>query len=221
MPIPTGTRVTLTGRSVPEHPPLRPQPLRRPAVPAPQPLPPALAGPVPHAPDLAASQLVLDRLLDERIVYLGSEIDDAVADRVITQLLLLAAQDNRRDITLYLRAPGGSVTAGIAIYDAMAHIGPDVGTWAVGLVAGTGQFLLSAGAPGKRRALPHARVRMHQPSAGPGGGVHAQVRQEIAEITARHTGRSVATVVADTDRDHWFTAEEARSYGLVDQVTEG
>ena len=228
MPIPTGTRVTAAApwRPAPERPepPMPPRPSARPA---PQPYPPALRGPALQAAP-AGPDPVVERLLDERIVFLGSEVDDAVANRIVSQLLLLAAQDPRRDITFYINSPGGSVTAGMAIYDTMQLIQPDVATWAVGFAASMGQFLLSAGTPGKRHALPHARILMHQPSAGMSGGatdiairagVYADMKREIAEITAQHTGQPVATITADADRDHWFTAEEARAYGLVDHVT--
>jgi ATP-dependent Clp protease protease subunit len=170
---------------------------------------------------------VAERLLEERIVFLGSEVDDAVANRVVSQMLLLAAQDPHRDITLYINSPGGSVTAGMAIYDTMQLIAPDVATWALGFAASMGQFLLSAGTPGKRHALPHARILMHQPSAGLSGnatdiairaGVYAEMKRQIAQLTAQHTGQSVETITADSDRDHWFTAEQARAYGLVDHV---
>jgi ATP-dependent Clp protease protease subunit len=170
---------------------------------------------------------VLDRLLEERIVFLGREVDDEIANRISAQLLLLSAQDPDRDITLYINSPGGSVTAGMAIYDTMQLITPNVATWAVGFAASMGQFLLSAGTPGKRFALPHARILMHQPSAGVGGnatdvairaGVFGQMKREIAELTARHTRQSVETIAADADRDRWFTAQEARDYGLVDHV---
>jgi ATP-dependent Clp protease protease subunit len=170
---------------------------------------------------------VFDRLLEERIVFLGREVDDEIANRITAQLLLLAAQDRERDITMYINSPGGSVTAGMAIYDTMRLIRPDVATWAVGFAASMGQFLLTAGTPGKRHALPHARILMHQPSAGIGGhatdiairaGVYGQMKREIAEITARHTGRTVETITADSDRDRWFTAAEAQAYGLVDHV---
>jgi ATP-dependent Clp protease protease subunit len=170
---------------------------------------------------------VIERLLEERIVFLGREVDDEIANRIIAQLLLLAAQEPERDITMYINSPGGSVTAGMAIYDTMRLIRPDVATWAVGFAASMGQFLLTAGTPGKRYALPHARVLMHQPSAGIGGqatdiairaGVYGQMKREIAEITARHTGQTVETITADSDRDRWFTAAEAQAYGLVDHV---
>ena len=170
---------------------------------------------------------VLDRLFEERIVYLAGVVDDEAAHRITAQLLLLAADAPGRDITFYINSPGGSVTAGMAIYDTMQLIPPDVATWAVGLAGSMGQFLLSAGAPGKRYALPHARILMHQPSASLGGtasdisiraGVFGEMKREIAELTARHTGQTVETVTADADRDRWFTAEQAREYGLVDHV---
>ncbi len=174
-----------------------------------------------------ATDAVHDRLLAERVVYLAGEVDDDAAHRITAQLLLLAADDPGRDITLYLNCPGGSVTAGMAVYDTMQLVAPDVATWAVGLAASTGQFLLTAGAAGKRHALPHARVLMHQPSARLGGtatdlsiraGVFGAMKREIAELTALHSGQSVEAVTADADRDRWFTAEEARAYGLVDHV---
>jgi ATP-dependent Clp protease, protease subunit len=213
----------------PDPGPLIPAPLRRPVPPPPQPLPPALAGVSPHAPD-RVSDAVLDRLLDERIVFLGTEVDDAVANRITAQLLLLSAQDPHRDITLYVNSPGGSVTAGMAIYDTMRLVTPDIATWAIGFAASMGQFLVSAGTPGKRYALPHARILMHQPSAGLGGtvtdiairaGVYGEMKREIAELTAAHTGQTFETITADADRDHWFTAEEARAYGLVDHIARG
>jgi ATP-dependent Clp protease protease subunit len=182
------------------------------------------------APPATGGDPVLDRLLEERIVFLGREVDDEIANRITAQLLLLAAQDPDRDITMYINSPGGSVTAGMAVFDTMRLIRPDVATWAVGLAASMGQFLLTAGTPGKRYALPHARILMHQPSAGIGGqasdiairaGVYAQMKREIAEITASHTGQDVETVVADSDRDRWFTAPEAQAYGLVDHVVTG
>jgi ATP-dependent Clp protease protease subunit len=173
---------------------------------------------------------VLDRLLQERILFLGREVDDEIANRISAQLLLLAAQDPDADITLYINSPGGSVTAGMAIYDTMQLVRPDVATWAVGFAASMGQFLLSAGTPGKRYALPHARIMMHQPSAGVGGsatdvairaGVYADMKREVATLIAHHTGQSFETITADSDRDRWFTAEQAREYGLVDHVVEG
>jgi ATP-dependent Clp protease, protease subunit len=170
---------------------------------------------------------VYERLLRERIVFLGSEVDDDVANRITAQLLLLAAEDPERDITFYINSPGGSVTAGMAIYDTMQLIEPDVQTWAMGLAASMGQFLLSSGTPGKRYALPHARIMMHQPSAGVGGTasdiairaeVYAKWKLEMAQITATQTGQTVEKITADADRDAWFTAEEARQYGFIDHV---
>ena len=170
---------------------------------------------------------VLDRLFEERIVYLAGVVDDEAAHRITAQLLLLTADDPARDITFYINSSGGSVTAGMAIYDTMQLVRPDVATWAVGLAASMGQFLLTAGAPGKRYALPHARILMHQPSASLGGtatdvtiraGVFGEMKREIAELTARHSGQPVETVTADADRDRWFDAEQARAYGLVDHV---
>jgi ATP-dependent Clp protease, protease subunit len=177
--------------------------------------------------DGPAADVLFDRLFTERIVYLAGEVDDAAAHRITAQLLLLAADDPSRDITFYVNSPGGSVTAGMAIYDTMQLIPPDVSTWAVGFAASMGQFLLTAGTPGKRHALPHARIMMHQPSAGLGGtatdvairaGVFGAMKREIAELTARHSGQPVENITADADRDRWFTAEEARAYGLVDHV---
>ncbi|WP_232665153.1 ATP-dependent Clp protease proteolytic subunit [Pseudonocardia sp. TRM90224] len=175
----------------------------------------------------AAGDPVIERLLAERIVFLGSEVDDTIANRITAQLLLLAAEDSERDITFYINSPGGSVTAGMAIYDTMQLIRPDVATWAVGFTASMGQFLLSAGTPGKRHALPHTRILMHQPSAGMGGnstdiairaGVYGDMKREIAQLIATHTGQSFETITADSDRDRWFTAEEAKAYGIVDHV---
>jgi ATP-dependent Clp protease protease subunit len=170
---------------------------------------------------------VFERLLRERIVFLGSEVDDDIANRITAQLLLLAAEDPEKDITFYINSPGGSVTAGMAIYDTMQLVEPDVQTWAMGLAASMGQFLLSSGAPGKRYALPHARIMMHQPSAGIGGTasdiairaeVYAKWKLEMAQLTAEQTGQPLEKVTADGDRDAWFTAEEARAYGFIDHV---
>jgi ATP-dependent Clp protease protease subunit len=177
------------------------------------------------APSLTDS--VFERLLGERIVFLGSAVDDDVANRITAQLLLLSAEDPKRDITFYINSPGGSVTAGMAIYDTMQLIEPDVSTWAVGFAASMGQFLLSSGTPGKRYALPHAKIVMHQPSAGIGGtasdiAIQAEqfrlTKREIAELTAQQTGQPVEQIERDADRDRWFTADEAKSYGFIDQV---
>jgi len=173
--------------------------------------------------DLAA------RLLHQRIVVLGQEVDDPVANRVCAQLLLLSAEDPRRDIVLCINSPGGSVSAALAMYDTMRLIPNDVATLAMGLAASAGQFLLSGGTPGKRFSLPHARVLMHQPSGGIGGtavdiAIQAQnmahTKRTMQGLIAAHTGQSVETIERDADRDRWFTAEEAREYGFVDRVVE-
>ena len=170
---------------------------------------------------------VYDRLLRERIVVLGQEVDDTVATKLIAQLLLLAGEDPRADITLYINSPGGSVFAGMAIHDTMHTIEPDVSTVATGMAASMGQFLLTAGAPGKRFALPHAQVMMHQPSGGAGGSesdiviraeMLSRLKKQIAELTARHSGQPVERIEADFDRDRWFSAQEAADYGLIDRV---
>ncbi|OLT12698.1 ATP-dependent Clp protease proteolytic subunit [Pseudonocardia sp. CNS-139] len=172
---------------------------------------------------------VFDRLLAERIVVLGQEVDDAVATKIVAQLLLLAAEDAERDITLYVNSPGGSISAGFAIYDTMNAIEPDVSTVATGLAGSMGQFLLTAGAPGKRYALPHSAVMMHQPSGGVGGTASdiliradmlTRLKRQIAQLTAEHTGQPVERIEADFDRDRWFTPTEAAQYGLVDRVLE-
>ncbi|MFI8345600.1 ATP-dependent Clp protease proteolytic subunit [Streptomyces sp. NPDC085639] len=169
------------------------------------------------------------RLLDQRIVLLGTQVDEVSANRVCAQLLLLSAQDPRSDIGLYVNSPGGSVTAGLAIYDTMRLIPNDVSTLAMGFAASMGQFLLTVGAPGKRFALPNARIMMHQPSAGIGGTaadieIQAEnlqfTKKAVERITAEHTGQSVETIARDGDRDRWFTAEQAREYGMVDRVVE-
>jgi ATP-dependent Clp protease protease subunit len=170
---------------------------------------------------------VYERLLRERIIVLGTQVEENIANQIVAQLLLLAAEDPEKDITFYINSPGGSVTAGMAIFDTMRQVRPDIATWALGFAASMGQFLLTAGTPGKRHALPHARILMHQPSAGIGGsatdiairaGVYGEMKRELAELTARHSGQTVETITADADRDRWFTAEQARAYGLVDHV---
>lgn len=173
---------------------------------------------------------IYERLLRDRIVFLGAEVTDEVANRLTGQLLLLAAEDPVRDITFYINSPGGSVTAGMAIYDTMRLIQPDVTTWAMGFVASMGQFLLSSGTPGKRYALPNAQILMHQPSAGVGGNAsdikiraqaYSRMKRRLAELTAGQTGQTVERITADADRDRWFTAEEAKEYGIVDHVVSG
>lgn len=190
---------------------------------APEILPAVMRG----TPGMSLSDSVSERLLRERIIILGSEVKDTNANEITAQLLLLAAEDPEKDITLYINSPGGSVTAGMAIYDTMMLIEPDVATTAMGLAASMGQFLLTAGAPGKRSALPHARILMHQPSAGVGGtaadiAIQADMlersKREMAELIAEHTGQPVERITADSDRDRWFTAAEALEYGFIDQV---
>jgi ATP-dependent Clp protease protease subunit len=172
---------------------------------------------------------VYNRLLRERIIFLGSVVEDSMANAICAQMLLLAAEDPEKDIWLYVNSPGGSVSAGMAIYDTMQWVENDVATVAMGLAASMGQFLLCAGAAGKRYALPHARIMMHQPSGGIGGtasDIKIQAEQmlytknKMAELIAHHTGQSVEQVNADGDRDRWFTAEEAREYGFVDRVVQ-
>ncbi len=170
---------------------------------------------------------VYQRLLKERIIFIGSAIDQNTANTVCAQLILLEAEDPERDISLYINSPGGSVTDGLAIYDTMQYVRPDVSTICVGLAASMGQFLLCAGAPGKRFALPHSRILMHQPSGamqGQAADIAIQAEQIVylkrmmAERIAFHTGQPVERIEADSDRDRWFTAEEAREYGFIDHV---
>ncbi|TYK45460.1 ATP-dependent Clp protease proteolytic subunit [Actinomadura decatromicini] len=181
---------------------------------------------VTEMPHLAEAQL-FERLLAQRIVFIGSEIDDQLANRVSAQLLLLAAHDSRRDITIYVNSPGGVVDAGMAIYDMMQFVPNDISTVVMGMAASMGQTLLCAGTAGKRYALRHARVMMHQPHGGIGGtasDIKIQAEQSLylkrtlAERTAFHTGQPLERIEADSDRDRWFTADEARDYGFVDHV---
>jgi ATP-dependent Clp protease, protease subunit len=169
------------------------------------------------------------QLLAQRIVFLGTQVDEVSANRVCAQMLLLSAEDPRTDISLYINSPGGSVTAGLAIYDTMRLIPNDVSTLAMGFAASMGQFLLTVGTAGKRFALPNARIMMHQPSAGIGGStadiaIQAEnlefTKKAIERITAEHTGQSEEAVARDGDRDRWFTAGQARDYGMVDRVVE-
>jgi ATP-dependent Clp protease, protease subunit len=170
---------------------------------------------------------VYNRLLRERIIFLGSVVEDSNANAICAQLLLLAADDPDKDIWLYINSPGGSVSAGMAIYDTMQFVKNDVATVAMGLAASMGQFLLCAGAAGKRYATPHARIMMHQPSGGLGGtasDIKIQAEQmlytkkKMAELIANHTGQTVEQIDRDSDRDRWFTAEEAKDYGMIDKV---
>ncbi|HEV7720925.1 MAG TPA: ATP-dependent Clp protease proteolytic subunit [Iamia sp.] len=171
---------------------------------------------------------VYNRLLQNRIVFLGSEVNDTIANLITAQLLYLEGEDADKEIWLYINSPGGSVTAGMAIYDTMQLITPEVGTICMGLAASMGQFLLCAGSPGKRFALPHARVMMHQPSGGfQGQASDIQIQAEqilyvkkiMAQRIAEHTGQTVEQIEADSERDRWFTAAEAKDYGIIDQVT--
>ncbi|MEV0810733.1 ATP-dependent Clp protease proteolytic subunit [Micromonospora sp. NPDC050200] len=170
---------------------------------------------------------VYERLLRERIVFLGTEVTDATANQICAQILLLAAEDSERDIFLYVNSPGGSVSAGMAVYDTMRYVTNDVATLALGFAGSMGQFLLCAGAAGKRFALPHSRIMMHQPSGGMGGTaaditIQAEnmlhVKRTMQELIAQHSGRTLDEIQRDWDRDRWFTAEQARDYGLIDQV---
>ncbi len=170
---------------------------------------------------------VLDRLLDQRILVLGEPVEDQSANRLVAQLLLLSADDPHSDISLYINSPGGSVMAGLAVYDTMQLIPNDVATVAMGFAASMGQILLCAGAPGKRFALPSAQVVMHEGSAGLGGSAADVAIQadnlratldRLRGIIARHTGRSMEEVVRDVGRDRWFDAEQAKEYGFVDHV---
>ena len=167
------------------------------------------------------------RLLHQRIIVLGTEVDDQIANRLCGQLLLLSAEDPRGVISLYINSPGGSVSAGLAIYDTMRLIPNDVSTLAMGLAGSMGQFLLSAGTPGKRFSLPHAQILMHQGSAGFGGTaadveIYAEqldrVGTTLVRLISEHTGQSIETVERDSRRDRWFTAEEALAYGLIDHI---
>jgi ATP-dependent Clp protease, protease subunit len=183
-------------------------------------------------PGLAAGTLddqLVTRLLYQRIIVLGTEVDDRVANRLCAQLLLLSAEDPRSDISLYINSPGGSVSAGLAIYDTMRAIPNDVSTLALGLAGSMAQFLLCAGTAGKRFSLPHAQVLMHQGSAGFGGTaadieIYAQQLERtgatMTALIAEHTGQPVDTVEQDSQRDRWFTAEEAREYGMIDHIVE-
>ncbi|MDO5287076.1 MAG: ATP-dependent Clp protease proteolytic subunit [Actinomycetia bacterium] len=172
---------------------------------------------------------VYQSLLANRIIFLGSELKDENANAICAQMLLLNAEDPHKDIYLYINSPGGSVSAGMAIFDTMQWISNDVATVAMGLAASMGQFLLSAGTKGKRYALPHAKVMMHQPLGGIGGTASdikilaeqlLATKREMAHLIAEHTGHSVEQIEADSDRDRWFTAEEAREYGFIDHVYE-
>ena len=190
--------------------------------------------PVPPSIDAAAEPPILpfgdqlfQRLLRHRIIFLGQQVDDDIANRICAELALLASEDSKRDISIYINSPGGSVYAGMAIYDMMQYVPNDVATYAMGMAASMGQFLLTAGAAGKRYALPHAQILMHQPSGGIGGTasdirIQAEqmlyVKKTLAERIAFHTGQALDQIEKDSDRDRWFTAEQAKDYGIIDHV---
>ena len=172
---------------------------------------------------------IYSRLLKDRIIILGSGVNDDVANSVVAQLLFLQFDDPKADIHFYINSPGGSITAGMAIYDTMQYISCDVSTYCIGQAASMGAVLLTAGAPGKRRALPNARIMIHQPLAGMEGTateleIHAKevlrVKQRMNEILLKHTGQTLEKIQEDTDRDHFMTAEEAKEYNLIDEVLE-
>lgn len=170
---------------------------------------------------------VYNRLLRERIIFLAGEVRDDMANAICAQILLLAAEDSTKDIYLYVNSPGGSVTAGMAIYDTMQYVKNDIATVGMGIAASMGQFLLTAGAPGKRYATPNARILMHQPLGGIGGtatDIRIQAEQmaitkhTMAEINAKHTGQTLEKILIDSDRDNWFNAVDAKAYGFIDHI---
>lgn len=170
---------------------------------------------------------IYSRLLKERIIFLAGPIDDTVANIVVAQLLFLQSEDAKKDISLYINSPGGSVTAALAILDTMNHIKPDVSTTVVGLAASAGALLLSAGAKGKRFALPNAEIMIHQPSGGAEGRASdieisakqiLKTREKLNEILAKNTGQSIAKIAADVERDYFMSADEAKKYGLIDKI---
>src|SRR6478736_1751415 len=170
---------------------------------------------------------IFTRLLKNRVIMLGTQVDDDIANQICAQLLYLEGEDDKTDIWLYINSPGGSVTAGMAIYDTMQFVGCEVATVCMGMAASMGQFLLTSGVPGKRYTLPNARIMMHQPLAGLRGQATdiaiqaeqlAYTKRRMAELTAQHSGQPLEQIQKDSERDRWFTAEEAQSYGLVDKV---
>ena len=180
-----------------------------------------------EAPVMPLGDTLFQRLLRHRIVFLGQQVDDDIANRICAEIVLLAAEDAKRDISLYINSPGGSVSAGLAIYDVMQYVPNDIATYAMGMAASMGQFLLAAGTAGKRYALPHASILMHQPSGGIGGTasdirIQAEqmlyIKRTLFERTAFHTGQPIEQIEQDADRDRWYTAEEAKEYGFVDHV---
>jgi ATP-dependent Clp protease protease subunit len=190
------------------------------------PTPPSIVAAA-EPPVLPFGDQLFQRLLRHRIIFLGQQVDDDIANRICAELVLLASEDDKRDISIYINSPGGSVYAGMAIYDVMQYVPNDIATYAMGMAASMGQFLLTAGAPGKRYALPHAQILMHQPSGGIGGTasdirIQAEqmlyIKRTLFERTAYHTGQPIEQIEKDADRDRWFTAEEAKEYGFVDRV---
>jgi ATP-dependent Clp protease protease subunit len=170
---------------------------------------------------------IYNRLLKERIVFLGTDVNDTIANQLAAQILYLDGQDAEKDIYLYINSPGGSISAGMAIYDTMQFVTADVATVCMGLAASMGQFLLCAGAAGKRSALPHSQIMMHQPSGGIQGqasdiAIQAErmvyIKRLMAEKIAEHTGQTVEQIEEDSERDRWFTAEQAKEYGIIDNV---
>ena len=185
--------------------------------------------PVAQSPMGNPTSEIFNRLLKDRIIILGTDVNDDIANIICAQMLFLEGEDPDKDIWLYINSPGGSVTAGMAIYDTMQFVQPAVATICMGLAASMGQFLLAAGEPGKRFALPHARIMMHQPSGGVRGqasdiAIQAEqliyIKKLMAERIAHHTGQTVEQVQADSERDRWFTAEQAKDYGIIDHVRE-
>ncbi len=188
---------------------------------------PSLPGPMALEPGFDPRSAVFDRLLKNRVIMLGSDVNDDIANQICAQLLYLEGEDDASDIWLYINSPGGSVTAGMAIYDTMQFVGCDVATVCLGLAASMGQFLLTAGAKDKRYTLPNARIMMHQPLAGLRGQAAdiaiqaeqlAYTKRRMAELIADHSGQTYEQIQADSERDRWFTAEGAKEYGLVDKV---
>lgn len=179
---------------------------------------------------ITLDESVLERLLRERVVFLGAQVDDEVANQLCAQLLLLAAENPSEDVSFYINSPGGSIDAGMAIYDTMNYVPCDVATYGMGMAGSMAQFLLTCGSKGKRHALPHTRILMHQPSGVIGGAAadieimadqHAHTKRQMAELIAEHTGQSYEQVLLDWDRDRWFTAQQAKEYGMIDHLVSG
>lgn len=176
---------------------------------------------------MSLTDSVFETLLRERIIFLGTQVEEGISNQLVAQMLLLSASDSTKDIHLYINSPGGSVTAGMAIYDTMQFIPCDVATYGMGMAASMGRFLLAAGAPGKRFALPNSQIMMHQPSAGVGGtaadvaiqaAMLRDLKKRMNSLQSLHSGQSVEQIEVDSDRDRFFTPDEARAYGLIDHV---